>query len=117
MQGSRGLSHTAHCVSAGAGALAMLVLLLCIPDLSPETVSVASNLCPLFTTAISFPLLRSSPRQSYPTSPYSPPPRPHAARPSCVQISWFEVLFFPSQIKTIAHTLTSILILSPFLTA
>lgn len=46
--------------------------MLCIPDLSPETVSVASNLCLLFTTTISFPLLRSGPRQSSPTSPYSP---------------------------------------------
>lgn len=39
----------------------------------PETVSVVSNLCLLFTTAISSPLLRSSPCQSASTSPSSPP--------------------------------------------
>lgn len=74
--GSPGLSHTAHFVSPGAEALAMLVLLLCIPDLAPQgTVSVASNLCLLFTIAISFPSLRSGPRQSSLTSPFSLPSR------------------------------------------
>lgn len=53
----------------------------------PVSLTLFSSLCLLFTTAISFPLLRSSPCQSSLTSPFPSLPRSHSAIPSCLEIS------------------------------
>lgn len=77
----------------------------------PEPVSVVSNLCLLFTTAISSPLLRSSPCQSASTSPSSL----LSLAKLCTNLCGFFI--FPSQIQAFAQAHISSLVLSPSLTA